>query len=87
MAKILNIYKNPDNKLDGFKYPQNINVIINGKFYKKAVFDENGVFITYDELVIKELNRYGYEVEQEEEAAPKKKESLPPAKNKKKGSK
>lgn len=51
--------------------PKEINVVINGKIVTKAVFNEDNIYETDNENVIKELKDYGYEVE--ETKKPKKK--------------
>lgn len=44
--------------------PKTINVVINKKVYAVAKFDENGVYVTDDDKIIKELKDYGYRVEE-----------------------
>lgn len=45
--------------------PKTINVVIDKKVYAIAKFDENGVYETEDDKIIKELKDYGYRVEEE----------------------
>lgn len=45
--------------------PKTINVVIDKKVYAVAKFDENGIYETEDEKIIKELKDYGYRVDEE----------------------
>ena len=45
--------------------PKTINVVIDKKVYAVAKFDENGVYETDDDKIIKELKDYGYRVDEE----------------------
>lgn len=46
--------------------PKRINVVIDSKVYAVAEFNDEGVYITDDTKIIKELEEYGYRVEEEE---------------------
>nr|DAF65605.1 MAG TPA: urease accessory protein [Caudoviricetes sp.] len=46
--------------------PKKINVVINSKVYTVAEFNDEGIYITDDAKIIKELEEYGYRVEEEE---------------------
>lgn len=45
--------------------PKRINVVIDSKVYAVAEFNDEGVYITDDTKIIKELEEYGYRVEEE----------------------
>lgn len=54
--------------------PKKINVVVNQKIITTAIFDDEGIYVTDNEEVIKELKEYGYEVK--ENKKPKKIEDL-----------
>lgn len=51
-------------------HPKRINAVVDKKALAWVVFDDNGIYETNDERVIKALKNYGYEVMEK----PKKKE-------------
>lgn len=48
------------------KLPKKINVVINKRVYAVAEFNDEGIYTTDDEKIVKELKEYGYRVEEEE---------------------
>jgi len=52
------------------KLPKRINAVLNKKAIAWVVFDDNGIYETNDERVVKSLKNYGYKVEEK----PKKKD-------------
>lgn len=44
--------------------PKKINVVVNRKVITTAIFDDEGIYVTDNDEVIKELKEYGYEVKE-----------------------